>query len=74
MSNEVRALLDQILGLPSRDRAALAAAVLDSLSEDAGYDAEWKAEVRRRLDEIEVGTARTISSEELFAELKRELG
>lgn len=65
----------EALKLPSQERARLAHRLLVSLDEDADEDmAEveraWEEEIRRRLAELEAGTAELIPAEEVFAELR----
>ena len=61
--------------LPAEDRARLAEDLLSSLQEDAdpAVEAAWDTEIRRRLDEVEAGTARLIPAAEVFAEVRRML-
>lgn len=55
-------LLEEALQLPSEARAALAGELIQSLDEHVDDDAEaaWSAEIRRRLDRLDAGTATTI--------------
>ena len=59
--------------LPSKDRARLAEELLDSLQGD--YDAEadtaWDLEIERRVAEIEAGTVKLVSAEDVHAEARR---
>ena len=61
--------------LPAEDRARLAEDLLSSLQEDAdpAIEAAWDTEIRRRLDEVEAGTAKLIPAAEVFAEVRRML-
>lgn len=61
------------MNLPSEDRARLAQELLASLQDPAEVDvqAAWDAEIRRRLSEIESGTAELAPAEEVFAEIRR---
>ena len=61
--------------LPAEDRARLAEDLLSSLQEDAdpAVEAAWDTEIRRRLDEVEAGTASLIPATEVFAEVRRML-
>jgi putative addiction module component (TIGR02574 family) len=54
-------LLVEALRLPAEERAALAGELLDSLDSevDADAEAEWAAEIRARVGEIESGLAKT---------------
>ena len=58
--------------LPAEDRARLAEELLSSLQEDAdpAVEAAWDTEIRRRLDEVEAGTAKLIPAAEVFAEVR----
>jgi putative addiction module component (TIGR02574 family) len=57
----------EALRLPESERAELAHSLVLSLDGPADADAEgaWETEIRRRLDEIEAGTAELIDREEL---------
>lgn len=64
------------LQLPSDARARLAGALVRSLDDDdetpldqAEYDAAWAAEIGRRLDEVDCGTAKTTS----WSEARRQI-
>ena len=61
--------------LPAEDRARLAEDLLSSLQEvhDLAIEAAWDTEIRRRLDEVEAGTAKLIPAAEVFAEVRRML-
>jgi putative addiction module component (TIGR02574 family) len=54
------------------ERVKLAEEILATVhGVDEGVDAEWDAEVKRRIAEIEAGTAQLIPAEEVFARLRR---
>ena len=57
----------EALRLSESERAELAHSLVSSLDGPADADAEaaWDAEIRRRLDEIQAGTAELIDREEL---------
>ena len=59
--------------LPRRDRARLAEELLDSLQGDSDTeaDAAWDREIERRVSEIEAGTVKLISAEDVHAEARR---
>ena len=59
--------------LPTHDRARLAEELLDSLQgdSDAEADAAWDLEIERRVTEIEAGTVKLISAEDVHAEARR---
>jgi len=75
MGLPLKQLETEALELPSEERAQLAKTLLVSLDDDPGDDpAEveraWELEIRRRLAELEAGTAELIPAEEVFAELR----
>jgi putative addiction module component (TIGR02574 family) len=55
-------LLEEALLLPTEARAALAGELIQSLDDHVDEDAEeaWSSEIRRRLDQLDAGTAKTI--------------
>lgn len=76
-------VLEQALELPERERADLAARLLRSIPEpgldDGGdgeelsgpaWEAAWTAELDRRVEEVESGTAELIDAEDVFAEAR----
>jgi putative addiction module component (TIGR02574 family) len=58
-------LLVEALQLPSSARAALAASLIDSLDTtvDADAEAQWAAEIRRRIAALDAGASTTPWSE-----------
>jgi putative addiction module component (TIGR02574 family) len=71
MKRDVTTLLKEALALPVTERAALAEALVASLEEHSTEDAEtaWKAEVERRIAELDEGAVSTIP----WAELRQRL-
>ena len=68
------ALADQLLALPSPDRARLAELLLASLEERApGAPAAWEAELERRSADLASGRVAGIPAEDVFAEVERRL-
>lgn len=61
------------LNLPADQRAQLAQELLASLDRDPEVEAAWDEEIRRRVAELEAGTAKTIPAEQVFAEARRRL-
>lgn len=63
------------LALEPEDRARLAETLLASLRGDVDPDIEaaWDEEIRRRVAEIDAGTAEMVSGEEAFARARRAL-
>lgn len=75
MSLPVEQLETEALELPRRERARLAHRLIVSLDEDPSEDpAEvaraWEAEIRRRVAELEAGTAELLPAEQVFSELR----
>lgn len=75
MGLPLKQLEEEALDLPLGDRAHLAHRLLVSLDEDveedpAEVERAWEEEIRRRLDEVEAGTAELIPAEQVFAELR----
>jgi putative addiction module component (TIGR02574 family) len=71
----VQELEAEVLKLPSPERAQLAHRLIVSLDEDddedpAEIERAWEEEIRRRIAELEAGTAELIPAEEVFAELR----
>jgi putative addiction module component (TIGR02574 family) len=63
-------LLHQALDLPPSQRARIAQALLESLETNEEVDVAWDAEIRRRLDGLQAGSATLVSSEELLQSLR----
>lgn len=63
MAQDISDILKQAMALPSEARAALAGALLDSLDSqtDASAEAEWDAEIARRIEELDSGAVRPIA-------------
>lgn len=74
VDRNAQALADQLLALPSPDRARLAELLLASLEErDAGASAAWDAELERRAAELANGRVSGIPAEDVFTEVERRL-
>ena len=73
---DLETILDQAKSLSEPDRARLAHDLLATLDGQPDADAAtaWEQEVRRRLTEVENGTAKAISREELTDRLNNRLG
>jgi putative addiction module component (TIGR02574 family) len=68
------AFADQLLALPSADRARLAELLLASLEGgEATAPAAWDAELARRGAELEAGQLAGMPAAEVFAEVERRL-
>jgi putative addiction module component (TIGR02574 family) len=61
-SNLYWRLLDDALRSPDDQRAALAAALIESLDKrvEANAEAAWSAEIARRLQDVQCGAANTV--------------
>ena len=64
MSVDLKTLEAQALELTPEERALLVDRLLTRLFEDHDIEAEWVAEVERRIEDIEQGRSRLVSLEE----------
>jgi putative addiction module component (TIGR02574 family) len=73
MSRAVRDLYDQAAELPPEDRAELAGLLLESLEDPLAPDHEeaWARETERRMADYRAGRVKTLSWEEVRANLHR---
>ncbi len=71
MSRMSEELYQKALDLDERERAALAARLIESLDAELeeGVEAAWLAEVERRMEELDSGKVRSIPWDELRARL-----
>ena len=71
MTDSTRDLLERVLALPLKDRAEVAARVLESLDEGhedpAAVERAWREEIGRRVREIREGKVKTVPSDDVFA-------
>jgi putative addiction module component (TIGR02574 family) len=79
MKATLEKVTQEALSLSMDDRAALTRILikaLDSEAPDESTEMEkaWKAEVERRVDEIESGRVKTVPAEEVFAKLRAKHG
>ena len=75
MGLPLKQLEAEALELSSCERAQLARRLIVSLDDDpvddpAEVERAWESEIRRRVAEIDAGTAELIPAEEVFAELR----
>lgn len=72
MTDRAKAVLEAALALPVAEREELAERLLGSLDDaaSASLSPEWKAEIGRRMKEIDDGTAELIDGEEVFRWLR----
>ena len=75
MSDLVKELSQRAHELVPEDRARLAEELLASLEDDVDpeVDAAWEDEIRKRIAEVESGTAKLIPADEVFARIRRAL-
>jgi len=75
MTTLVEELSQKARALGPEDRARLAEDLLASLEDEpesiAEVEASWEREVRRRVEEVEAGTAKLIPAEDVYAETRR---
>ena len=72
MSSLVEELSRKALSLSPEERVQLAEELLATVQEvDADVEAAWDEEIKRRVAEIDNGTAKLIPAEEVFAEVRR---
>jgi putative addiction module component (TIGR02574 family) len=73
MSFILEQLSERAQTLPPDERAQLAEDMLRSLSSqtDSTVDAEWSVEIRRRVSEIQNGSAPLVSVDNLIAQIRR---
>ncbi len=78
MTTKAEELLREALSLPVGQRAELAAELLASLDEAEDdpeiVEAEWAEEIRRRVDALEAGEARTEPWEIVRQRIENKLG
>jgi putative addiction module component (TIGR02574 family) len=76
MSELLIELSEKALTLSAAEREQLAEDLLMSLQSEADpeVEAEWDQEIRRRLTEVENGTAKLIPATDVFEEARRIVG
>src|SRR5215471_13612252 len=75
MKADLDEILRQAMTLPPEQRAALAGSLLESLDEEVDEDAEvaWKAEIQRRMQELDSGSVTPITLEEFERRISKRL-
>lgn len=72
MTNTAKLIIDQALGLNSKDRAKVAEKLLASLDEsDANLDAIWANEADARIEAYNKGEIEAVSVDEVFSKYKK---
>jgi putative addiction module component (TIGR02574 family) len=76
MSKNWAALRDQALDFSEEERAQLAESIWDTVrtSEEREIERAWIPEIRRRVAEIDAGTAELIDADDVFRELNARYG
>ena len=76
MSELLTELSEKAQALTANEREQLAEDLLMTLQSevDPDVESEWDQEIQRRLTEVENGTAKLVSAEEVFAEARRIVG
>jgi putative addiction module component (TIGR02574 family) len=78
MTMGVEQLEAEALALPRHDRIRLVERLIESLDTDEDEDSAeveraWEAEIRRRLEEFDIGAAQAIPFEDLLAQLRQRM-
>ena len=71
MTADLRAILDQALSLPKRERVELVGELLESFDSPEEVEAAWTAEIRHRLAELRSGNAELVDWAAARAEIHR---
>jgi putative addiction module component (TIGR02574 family) len=76
MSTQLERLAVELLGLPTSSRALLAKKLIESLDETETPDPldAWIAVAQRRAKELEEGVVQGIPAEDVFRQLREEVG
>ncbi len=66
MSSDVQDILSTALRLPEKDRAELAASLIESLDQPFDRDAQaaWAAEIQQRVSDMDNGSVRAVRWED----------
>ena len=75
MTAETMDLLERVDSLPIDMKIEIVDKILESLSPtQTDIDDLWKAEVERRIDDLESGKAKTIPGDQVFANIRERFG
>jgi len=74
MGTPARKLFEEAMQLDPTERAALTGLLIESLEPvtDAGVEEAWLAEIERRMSELDSGSVKTVSWDDLRARLYAE--
>ena len=72
METDLKKIADNVLLLPTHQRATLANILISSLDDDSQQQVEhaWEVELEKRIDDIRSGKVKGISPTEVFAKLQ----
>lgn len=74
MTSTAKKILDEALALPEDDRAVLVDALTESLVQAEGeLSAEWKAEIRRRIEAAERDPSRLLEWDDVVGRVEATL-
>lgn len=73
MNTAVSIIAEQAKALSAAERVALAEVLLESVqaSGEPIVEAAWEAEINRRVNEVELGSAILVPSEEVYAKARK---
>lgn len=71
MTQAVADILRQAAALTAEERAELADSLFDSIEAEPEASAEWKREIRRRVEETNAGHAESFTADEVLEGLRR---
>lgn len=73
MARSARELFEEVMGLDPEERETLLRLLIESLDAESeeGVDAAWRAEVERRMAELDSGAVQSLPWDELRARLYR---
>ncbi len=75
VTSRVSEILERALTLSTQERGLLIDRLVESLDEgpaEAGVEAAWDGEIKRRVDDIRSGRVKTIPGEQVLRELAEE--
>jgi putative addiction module component (TIGR02574 family) len=73
MNAHLKTLADEALKLPSGEREALVQILIASIDDGSEVEAAWAAEIERRADELDNGSAQAIPLADALAQLRSRL-
>jgi putative addiction module component (TIGR02574 family) len=72
MTNETKKILENVLGLPAKQRAVIADQILTSLDQpDANIDKQWRKEIESRIEAYESGNLKKVSLDEVLTKYQK---